>query len=304
MAVSGDAYIYRHNLDPKYVSYFFQSELFRAQKQRHITGAKVRRISGDALAIISIAIPPREVQEEIVRILAEFEAAIGELAQALSHESELRLGQHHLCREVMLERGDEATIDGALRLGDLVDFSNGKPHERLVNATGTVALLTARFISTSGKSARWVNAADTLSPAIVGDIALVMSDLPKGRALARCFYVEEDGRFSANQRVCLLRVRDPQRASARWLYHFLDRNPQLLVYDNGQDQTHLKKGQILGIQVPPITLAKQERIAATLDELDTSMRDLAVSLKEERDARLTQYGHFRNRVLTFAEGAG
>ena len=73
---------------------------------------------------------------------------------------------------------------------------------------------------------------------------MVMSDLPKGRALARCYYIEEDGRYSANQRVCLLRVRDETTTLARYLCHFLDRNPQLLAFDNGQDQTHLKKGQI------------------------------------------------------------
>ena len=45
-AVSGDAYIYRHTLDPKYVAYYFQSDQFQDQKKRSITGTKVRRISG------------------------------------------------------------------------------------------------------------------------------------------------------------------------------------------------------------------------------------------------------------------
>ena len=38
IAVSGDAYIYRHSLDPKYVAYFFQSEQFSVQKKPYITG--------------------------------------------------------------------------------------------------------------------------------------------------------------------------------------------------------------------------------------------------------------------------
>src|SRR6185312_17319971 len=57
IAVSSDAYIYRHSLDPKFVAYFFQSEQFRSQKKPHITGTKVRRLSGASLAKIRIPVP-------------------------------------------------------------------------------------------------------------------------------------------------------------------------------------------------------------------------------------------------------
>src|SRR5690606_23272746 len=49
IAISGDAYIYSHSLDPKYIAYFFHSEQFHSQKVRHITGTKVKRISGQSL---------------------------------------------------------------------------------------------------------------------------------------------------------------------------------------------------------------------------------------------------------------
>ena len=58
VAVSTDAYIYRHSLDPRYVSYFFQTQQFHAQKRRHVTGTKVRRIGGGALGKIRIPVPP------------------------------------------------------------------------------------------------------------------------------------------------------------------------------------------------------------------------------------------------------
>lgn len=47
IAVSSDACIYKHNLNPKYVSYFFQTEQFQNQKRQYITGAKVRRVNAD-----------------------------------------------------------------------------------------------------------------------------------------------------------------------------------------------------------------------------------------------------------------
>lgn len=82
-AISGDAYIYHHELDPKYVSYFFQSEQFQRQKKRSITGTKVRRVSGDALAKIRIPVPPAEVQREVARVLDLFTILEAELEAEL-----------------------------------------------------------------------------------------------------------------------------------------------------------------------------------------------------------------------------
>lgn len=91
VAVSTDAYIYRHTINPKYMSYFFQTEIFQSQKKPHITGTKVRRISGDSLAKIQIPIPcpdnPKkslEIQAEIVRILDAFTSLTAELTAELT----------------------------------------------------------------------------------------------------------------------------------------------------------------------------------------------------------------------------
>lgn len=249
-----------------------------------------------------IAFPPLPVQREIVRVLDTLGALEAKLESELAAEVEARQTQHaHYRGDILGLAGPAQVDDRAAALSDLVEFTNGKAHERLVVPGGSVALITARFISTAGSAARWVNPENALTPAQVGDIAMVMSDLPNGRALARCFYVEEPGKFTANQRVCLLRVRDGTRMSARWLYHFLDRNPQLLAYDNGQDQTHLKKGQILGVSVPVIPLADQERAVATMDRLGVKTSDLVTSLRAESGARRTQYEYYRKRLLTFEE---
>ena len=69
IAVSSDACIYKHNLNPKYVSYYFQTEQFQNQKRQYITGAKVRRVNADNLSKILIPVPSMEVQERIVSIL-------------------------------------------------------------------------------------------------------------------------------------------------------------------------------------------------------------------------------------------
>jgi len=86
IAVSSDACFYTHTLNPKYVSYYFQTEQFHKQKRQYITGAKVRRVNADNLAKIIIPIPCPEnpekslaIQAEIVRILDTFTELTAEL---------------------------------------------------------------------------------------------------------------------------------------------------------------------------------------------------------------------------------
>ncbi|MCL6251070.1 restriction endonuclease subunit S [Altererythrobacter sp. KTW20L] len=102
VAVSTDAYIFRHTLNPKYVSYFFQTEHFQSQKKRHVTGTKVRRISGESMAKINIPVPPLEEQERIVAILDRFDELTGNLSTGLPAEINARRRQYEHYRDRLL----------------------------------------------------------------------------------------------------------------------------------------------------------------------------------------------------------
>lgn len=102
VAVSTDAYIFRHMLNPKYVSYFFQTGFFQSQKKPYITGTKVRRISGKSLAKIRIPVPPREEQERIVAILDKFDALVNDRSGGLPAEIKARRQQYEYYRNRLL----------------------------------------------------------------------------------------------------------------------------------------------------------------------------------------------------------
>jgi type I restriction enzyme S subunit len=303
IAVSGDSYVYSHTLDPVYAALFFQTQAFHAQIKRHLTGTKVKRVSGERLARVAIPLPPPKIQREIAAILSEFESLVGGLEADVDAELDERRRQHeHYRAEILSHAVDRRAAAEWPKLETLVSFSNGKPHEQFVVEGGSIALITSRFVSTDGQAARYVDDAHALSPAVTGDIAMVMSDLPNGRALARCFYVDSDGKYTANQRVCLLRAADADATDARYLFHFLNRNPQLLRYDTGRDQTHLKKGDILGVHVPPLSLAVQRRLASLLDDFGAAANGLRSDLVTELNARRRQYEHHRERLFEFDRG--
>ncbi len=102
VVVSTDAYIFRHTLNPKYASYFFQTELFQSQKKPYITGTKVRRISGASLAKIRIPVPSLEEQTRIATILDRFDAMVNDISFGLPAEIKARRQQYEHYRNRLL----------------------------------------------------------------------------------------------------------------------------------------------------------------------------------------------------------
>ena len=100
--ISGDAYIYRHEMNPKYVSYFFTTHDFQRQKLRHITGTKVRRVSGKNLETIEIPLPSLEEQQRIVDILDRFDSLTTSLSEGLPAELAARRSQYEYYRDQLL----------------------------------------------------------------------------------------------------------------------------------------------------------------------------------------------------------
>ena len=84
VAVSGDAYIYHHNQNGKFMAYQFMTHNFMLFKIMNATGAKVVRISGDNMAKYEFPLPPLSEQQRIVSILDTFEASIQNLEAQLS----------------------------------------------------------------------------------------------------------------------------------------------------------------------------------------------------------------------------
>ena len=84
VAISGDAYIYHHNQNGKFMAHLFVSHRFFLFKVKHATGTKVVRISGDSMAKYEFPLPPLSEQQRIVSILDTFEASISNLEAQLA----------------------------------------------------------------------------------------------------------------------------------------------------------------------------------------------------------------------------
>ena len=102
VAVSGDAFIYKHNQNPKYMAYLFQTLDFFNYKKKKATGTKVIRLSGDAMGNYLAPIPPLAEQERIVSILDRFESLTTSLTAGLPAEIAARRQQYEHYRDELL----------------------------------------------------------------------------------------------------------------------------------------------------------------------------------------------------------
>ena len=108
IAISGDAFIFTHNQNSKYISYFFQSIFFNDQKVKFTTGTKVIRVSINNLEKIVIPIPPLSEQERIVSILDKFDALVNDSKISIQAEIEARRKQYAYYRNKLLTFGEYA----------------------------------------------------------------------------------------------------------------------------------------------------------------------------------------------------
>lgn len=270
----------------------------KALQGEHATGSTMMHVSKGAIESRLVPIPcpdnPEKslaIQAEIVRILDAFTAMTAELTAELN----MRKKQYKYYRDQLLSF-EEGEVEWKT-LEEVAHFANGKGHEKDISENGKFIVVNSKFISTDGIVAKYSDS--QICPLFKDDILLVMSDLPNGKALSKTFIVDEDERYTLNQRIGAITVKDKSEMWPKFLHYYLDRTPQLLKHDNGVDQTNLRKGQILEVKVPILPLQKQEHIVSILDKFDKLTKSLSEGLPHEIELRQKQYEYYRDLLLSF-----
>ena len=281
VAISGDMFYYRHNLEPKYVSYFFASSLFQDQKRPYLTGAKVRRIADKGLARIQIPVPPVEVQREIVRILDQFTTLEAELEARRAQYEHYR--NHVLSYESLAARGPVEMV----KLGEMLDMRAGTS-------------ISSKYIFEQADS-------DCIYPCygangLRGYVQSMNHEHDAsviGRQGALCGNVTYAcGPFFATEHAVVVTPR--VELSQRWLYHSLI-VANLSQYATKSAQPGLSVRRVAEVEIPVPSVSEQYRIADLLDHFDALVNDITSGLPAEIAARRAQYEHYRDRLLSFPE---
>ena len=99
----GHAAIFRHNQNPKYLSYVFNgANYLLRQKNKFARGVKVIELSINEMEKIKIPLPSLIVQDYVVSILDKFDNLVNDINEGLPKEIELRQKQYEYYRERLL----------------------------------------------------------------------------------------------------------------------------------------------------------------------------------------------------------
>ena len=113
---------------------------------------------------------------------------------------------------------------------------------------------------------------------------MVLSDVPNGKAIAKCFYEEQSNRYTLNQRICAFTSIE---VDSKFLFLILNHNTYFLLFEDGVKQTNLRNDDVLNcpLIIPP-SLEEQKAIAQILSDMDKELEELAT--KKEKYEHIKQ----------------
>lgn len=271
--------------DGRFLYYLLQATPARNFMRDHSSGSTVLHLKTKDVPEFAVTIPPVAEQKRIAEILTTVDEEIQKIDEIISATEKLKRGlmQRLFTRGIghtkfkKTEIGEIPVEWSLSKLKDVAKFTNGKAHEKDIKEDGKYIVINSKFISTNGGVIK--RSDKNLSPLFAEDIAMVMSDIPKGKALAKCFLVEENDKYTLNQRICSLRA---TKMVDKFLYYILNRNPYFLGFDNGVGQTNLRKDEVLGCPVQVPHEGEQREIVELLSSVDEK-----IAVNRKLKAKLT-----------------
>lgn len=262
--------------------------LFHVLKSKQATiqsmarGAGIPGLGRGALGATIVPVPPRQVQEEIVRILDQFT----QLEAELEAELEARRRQYEYYRNLLVSKERFASNDWT-QLSALATIRTGSKPE-IIGSTGAIPYINAGtepsgFTSASNTQGGMVTI-PSRGQGSAGHVGYQTDDFWCGPL---CYRVDSSSSTSIN----------------RFLYFFL-RNIQeeLVGLRKVGSIPAVNKSDLGAVLIPLVEIEEQRRIVGILDKFDALVNDLNIGLPAELAARRKQYEHYRDRLLTF-EGA-
>ncbi|MEZ7532729.1 restriction endonuclease subunit S [Veillonella atypica] len=280
------------NIIDRYYKYYFKSHRFIQGLNKDLEGIRDgKMISYGQFSSILLPKPDEEEQQKIADCLSSIDDLISAEEKKLSLLNDYKKGwmqklfptEGKIVPEWRFPEFRDSGEWENTTIGKIADYENGKAHENNIIDNGKYIVVNSKFISTEGEIIKYTNEANLL--AYKGDILMVLSDVPNGRALSKCYLVDKDNLYTVNQRVCRI---TSQKVNSILLFYTINRNKYFLAFDDGVKQTNLRKDDVLHCSIViPKDANEQEKIAdflSGIDDLIGRQTDKIEALKQHKKA--------------------
>ena len=241
---------------------------FESQWKSLEQGSTFTAVNSNDIKNLQLPIPPQPEQKKIAAILSTWDKAIDNCKEIIDNLKIRNIGLAQQLLSGKMRLKDFRKSQWHLKsVEEVAVFKNGKAHENCIDEDGDYFVVNSKFISTQGKVFKSSN--QNLCPLFKNDVTLVMSDVPNGKALAKCFYIPVDDKYTLNQRICALTAKDG--TDSKFLYYQMNRNNYYLSFNNGVSQTNLKKEEVLEC---PLLMPDIEEQIQIVKVIDTATKEL------------------------------
>ncbi len=274
----------KKNYNSEFVNHFITSPFFQSELwKRTIHVAFPQKINLGEIGDCMVILPSIEEQLKIANFLSLVDKKINLLTRKKTLLEKYRKGvmQKIFNQEIRFkdDNGDDYDDWIEVTVNEISTFENGKAHENEIDENGEYIVVNSKFISTNGIVKKYTN--NIICGLEKNDIVMVMSDVPNGKAIAKCFYIEEDNKYTLNQRICKIKVN--KNINSKYIYFLINRNPYYLAFDNGVSQTNLRKNDVLECPLfIPSSLNEQSKIADFLTAIDNKINQLDIHLEKNK----------------------
>lgn len=285
-----------------YLMFYLRALAYKDVFMSLSTGIRIRScdLSWNKIANLPFLIPvTKKLQSDIALFLKnevdKINSIIAEANETKDMYSEMKRSLIYECTQHGLMTNRRMKDSGVEWIGEipenwsvqkvkfLCDFKAGVGHENSWDYNGRYVIVNSRFVSTGGEAKKYTE--EALSPLNEGDICIVLSDLPNGRALSRCYYIDKNDTYTLNQRVGAFYNYE---MNGLYFMYAMDRNKGLLRYDDGTNQTNLKYSEVLNCYVTVPPRKEQDEIAEYLKDR-CSQIDIMIQDKEDLLEALEEY---------------
>lgn len=281
---------------PAYLGYLMQFKIIQDQINDAVVGGAIPTLSQKEVSKFLVPIPTKEEQTAIANALSDADALITSLEKLIAKKraiktaamQQLLTGKKRLPPFDQAHTGYKQTELGEIpedwEVVDLLGVANlihGKAHEPFVIDAGDFTVVNSKFVSTEGRVRK--HCSQNVCPARKGDVLMVLSDLPNGKALAKCYLVNKDHVYAVNQRVCIYRS---TKIDSEFLYYKLNRHDYFLGLDDGVTQTHILNGDISACKIfIPKEQEEQQAIARVLAGMNVDIDALEQRLTKSQQLK-------------------
>ena len=261
----------------------------------------IPKLTGGDFKALKIAVPPLEVQREIVRVLDSFTLLTAELTAELT----ARKKQYDFYRDKLLSHDEIYPMKSLAELGKWSGGKTPSMSEKSFWEQGTIPWISSKDMKVSTLE----DTQDHITEKAVKEASMTVyptnsiAIVTRSGILKHTFpvaYVPFE--TTINQDIKMLVVNED--ILPRYAFHVIQgKGNDILVKTKKQGGTvdSLDFQKVLAYKVPVPSKDIQSKLVEVLDNFEAICTDLNIGLPAEIEARQKQYEYYRDLLLTFAE---